>query len=100
MVGRRGREGADMRIERIDMMVTRLELVRSFQTSSHSKKHLDHILIKAYADGVVGWGECASPSDPYYCEETTETCWHILERFLIPAVLGREWASVEAATRP
>ena len=36
----------------------------------------------------TGWGECASPSDPYYCPETTETCWHILNDFLAPAGPG------------
>ena len=49
-------------------------------------------------DGVTGWGECARPSDPYYCPETTETCWHILRDFLTPAVLGREWATIEELT--
>ncbi len=47
-----------MRIERIDLMIVKMELLRSFATSSSSKTGLDHILIKAYADGLVGWGEC------------------------------------------
>src|SRR5262249_8261145 len=65
--------------------------------------HLDHILVRVVAGGVVGWGECASPSDPYYCPETTQTCWHILEDFLAPAVLGREWSTIDelvGLTRP
>jgi O-succinylbenzoate synthase len=49
-------------------------------------------------DGVIGWGECASPSDPFYCPETTETCWHILRDFLAPMVLGRDWATIEDVT--
>jgi o-succinylbenzoate synthase len=84
-----------MRIEQIDLKIVRLPLVRPFQTSSSRKAHLDHILVRIVADGVVGWGECASPSDPYYCPETTETCWHILRDFLAPLVLGREWSSIE-----
>ncbi len=44
---------------------------------------------------MTGWGECASPSDPYYCPETTETCWHILRDFLAPSVLGKEWATID-----
>ena len=51
-----------MKIERIDLKVVRLPLVRSFRTSSSSKSHLDHILVRVAADGEVGWGECASPS--------------------------------------
>jgi O-succinylbenzoate synthase len=84
-----------MRIDHIDLRIVRLPLVRPFQTSSSRKAHLDHILVRVRLDGVDGWGECASPSDPYYCPETTETCWHILKDFLAPAVLDQEWASIE-----
>src|ERR1700693_1621235 len=84
-----------MRIEQIDLKIVRLPLVRPFQTSSSRKEHLDHILVRIVAGGVVGWGECASPSDPYYCPETTETCWHILKDFLAPRVVGRDWESID-----
>jgi len=53
------------------------------------------VLVKVRGDGLTGWGESASPSDPYYCEETTETCWHLLKDFLAPAVLGHSWDDVE-----
>src|SRR5262249_17308031 len=69
-----------------------LPLVRPFTTSSHTKDHLDHILIRVRdRDGRQGWGECASASDPYYCSETSETSWHILRDFLSPGLLGRTW---------
>ena len=84
-----------MRIDQIDLRIVRLPLVRPFQTSSSRKDHLDHILVRVVADGVDGWGECASPSDPYYCPETTETCWHILRDFLAPLVLGRDWSTID-----
>jgi O-succinylbenzoate synthase len=88
-----------MRIDRVDLMMVRLPLVRPFRTSSSVKDHLTHILVRVEAGGdgeaVVGWGECASPSDPYYCPETVETCWHILSEFLIPAVLGRDWETMD-----
>jgi O-succinylbenzoate synthase len=84
-----------MMIEHVELRIVRLPLVRPFQTSSSRKEHLDHILIRLGAGGMTGWGECASPSDPYYCPETTETCWHILRDFLVPLVLGREWSTIE-----
>ncbi|CAN5700646.1 o-succinylbenzoate synthase [soil metagenome] len=84
-----------MRIDRIDLKLVRLPLVRPFRTSSSIKDHLAHILVRVEADGVVGWGECASPSDPFYCPETTETCWHILGDFLGPLVLGKPWESID-----
>ena len=73
-----------MRIDLIELRIVRLPLIRPFQTSSSRKVHLDHILVRVDTDSGTGWGECASPSDPYYCPETTETCWHILKDFLAP----------------
>ncbi|MFO0888154.1 MAG: o-succinylbenzoate synthase [Isosphaeraceae bacterium] len=85
-----------MRIDEITLTLVRLPLVEPFRTSSSVKAHLDHILIRVLAaGGAVGWGECASPSDPFYCPETAETCWHLLHDFLGPMVLGREWATIE-----
>ncbi len=85
-----------MRIDRVDLRVVRLPLVRTFRTSSSTKDQISHILVRVRtADGGEGWGESAGPSDPYYCPETTETCWHILKDFLVPRVLGRDWDTVE-----
>ena len=84
-----------MRIERIDLMLVRLPLVRTFRTSSSVKEHLHHVLVRVENDGLIGWGECASPSDPYYCPETFETCWHMLKDFLAPSVLGRDWERID-----
>jgi O-succinylbenzoate synthase len=79
-------------VERVDLYVAQLPLVRPFTTSSHTKNHLEHIIVRLRtADGAEGWGECASPSDPFYCAETTETCWHILRDFLAPALVGQRW---------
>ena len=86
------------RIDRIELRIVRLPLVRPFQTSSSRKAHLDHILVRVEGADLEGWGECASPSDPYYCPETTGTCWQILEDFLAAAVLGRDWSTIEELT--
>jgi o-succinylbenzoate synthase len=75
--------------------MVRLPLVRTFRTSSSIKDQITHILVRVDCSGVSGWGECACPADPYYCPETTETCWHILQDFLAPLVLGREWRSID-----
>jgi O-succinylbenzoate synthase len=88
-----------MRLFQVDLTMVRLPLVRPFQTSSSRKEHIAHILIRVETgDGVIGWGECASPSDPFYCAETTETCWHILKDFLAPMVLGRDWSTIDELT--
>jgi O-succinylbenzoate synthase len=87
-------------LRRVELYLVRLPLVRPFTTSSHTKDHLDHILIRAIDhDGDEGWGECASASDPYYCAETTETSWHILRDFLVPGVLGVKWENPDEAAK-
>src|SRR5215218_3463213 len=87
-------------IERVDLYLARLPLVRPFTTSSHTKDHLEHILLRVRdQDANEGWGECASASDPYYCSETSETSWHILRDFLVPGVLGVAWAHPDEAAR-
>jgi o-succinylbenzoate synthase len=79
-------------VERVDLYLVKLPLVRPFTTSSHTKDHLEHIIVRLRSgDGAEGWGECASPSDPFYCAETVETCWHIMRDFLAPALLGQRW---------
>ncbi|WP_433868689.1 o-succinylbenzoate synthase [Saccharopolyspora sp. CA-218241] len=80
-----------MKIDQATLHRVRLPLKHSFQTSSHRKAHLEHVLVRLVdADGVEGWGEIASGSDPYYAPDTTDTSWLIATRYLLPAVLGHE----------
>lgn len=81
-----------MRVERVRLFLLGLPLMHRFQTSSHSKAGIEHALVELTdADGAVGWGEIASPSDPFFCSEVVETSWYIALRHLVPAVLGAEW---------
>jgi len=84
----------------VELFLVRLPLIRPFTTSSHTKDHLDHILLRVrHTDGNEGWGECASAADPYYCSETTESSWHMLRDFLIPHVLGATWSQPDEAAQ-
>lgn len=89
-----------MRVVSATIHRVRLPLIHEFQTSSHSKRHLDHLLVRLRnEDGREGWGEIASPSGPFYGAETVETCWSIATGFLLPALVGREWSTpAEALT--
>ncbi|MCO8274223.1 o-succinylbenzoate synthase [Actinoplanes sp. TRM 88003] len=80
------------RISTVELRRVRLPLVHEFQTSSHAKRSLEHILLTLTAtDGTVGWGEIASPSGPFYSAETVATCWAIARDHLAPIVLAAEW---------
>ena len=85
-----------MRIDRLRLFDVNLPLVHGFETSSHRKTGLDHLLVEATdADGRVGWGEIATPADPYYGSETTRAAWDIAQRYLVPAALGAPWETPE-----
>lgn len=88
-----------MRVVRARLHLVRLPLVHAFETSSHRKDHLDHVLVELEDEsGVRGWGEIASGSDPYYAPDTTDTSWLVAERYLLPALLGARWETpAEAA---
>ena len=90
----------DLKITAARLHRVRMPLVHAFRTSSHRKTFLDHILVELEdASGAVGWGEIASPSDPYFAPETVETCWQIAGHYLLPAVLGQQWQHPEQVSR-
>ena len=86
------------RIERVVLHRIRIPFRTPFVTGHGTETHKHATIVEVLAEGVTGWGECASPSDPYYCPETTGTCWHILEDFLAPSVLGRDWETIDDLT--
>ena len=79
-----------MKINRIDLIHIRMPLVSAFETSFGRINTRDCVLVEAYTDGLVGYGECPADYDPGYSYETVGTAWHILKDFLIPAVLDQQ----------
>ena len=80
-----------MRIERIELRLLRLPLVRFFETSFGRIHERPFILVVVEEEGASGIAECVADANPYYCSETTETAWHIIRDFIAPLVLGREF---------
>ena len=76
-----------VRIELIELRLLRLPLVHHFETSFGRITEREFVLVKLAGDGAVAWGESVAESEPFYSSETTETVWHIVERFLAPALL-------------
>lgn len=86
-----------MRIERIEIRYTKMELVTSFETSMGVETHEHHIHVRVDGEGVTGWGECVVEDIPLYSSETVDTAWHVLRDCLVPAVLGRIIGRVDEA---
>ena len=81
-----------MRIERIELRVVRLPLVRFFETSFGRIDDRTFLLVQVEEAGAVGVGECVADADPFYSAETTFTARHIIVDFIGPLVLGRSLA--------
>jgi len=73
-----------------------MRLRQRFEISSGATEVRRVMLLTLYADGAEGWGECVAGESPSYAYETTDTAWHLLTDFILPAVVGRE---VEAPER-
>src|SRR5690606_11297261 len=58
------------------------------------------VLLTLYGEGGEGWGECVAGETPSYAYETTDTAWHVLTDFILPAVVGRDLDDPEAVLRP
>jgi O-succinylbenzoate synthase len=81
-----------VRIERLELRVLRLPLVRFFETSFGRVYDRAFVLVRLDGGGLTAWGECVADNDPYYSAETVETAWHVISTFLAPLVLGVEFS--------
>jgi O-succinylbenzoate synthase len=84
-----------MKINRISLYHLRMPLLSAFETSFGRIQTRDCVLVEAFADGLIGYGECPADHDPGYSYETVGTARHILQDFLIPSLLDQEISSVE-----
>jgi O-succinylbenzoate synthase len=78
-----------MRIDRLEIRLCRLPLVRFFETSFGRSDDRSFVLVRLEGEGVEAWGEAVAEAGPYYSSETTETVWHVISTFLAPRLLGR-----------
>ncbi|MFV2044420.1 MAG: o-succinylbenzoate synthase, partial [Anaerolineales bacterium] len=82
-----------MKIDAVEIHHISMPLVRRFETSMHVEHERDCLLIHVEGDGQEGWGECVAQRVPWYSYESIGTAWHVLEDFLVPAILGAELKS-------
>ena len=80
-----------MIINRVELREIRLPLVHFFETSFGRTTERRIVLVRVEdSEGQEGWGECTAGEGPFYCEEWAESAWAVLEKYLVPMVLGRE----------
>lgn len=79
-----------MKIDRVELHHVAMKLVHPFQTSFGTQTDHHCVLVSAYGEGHVGWGECTVGLGPFYSGETIVSAWTVLKDHLVPMVLGRE----------
>jgi O-succinylbenzoate synthase len=84
-----------MRLEVIELRQIEMELIEPFETSGWRETLRPAIIIALHSEGLTGYGECVAGAGPWYSYETVQTAWHVLKDFIIPAVLGKSFASAE-----
>jgi O-succinylbenzoate synthase len=85
-----------MTIEAIELREIEMPYRAPFETSFGRDDAKNCVLVRVQADGLEGWGEAPAMRTPFYNEETTDTAWTVLERFLIPPLLGQPLPAPEA----
>ena len=93
-----------MRITRVELYDLTLPLIEPFVISGGTMHERRSLVVVLHDDGGHrGYGESPPFELPFYSEETTASARYLLERVLIPRVLGAELDSpeaVDAALRP
>ncbi len=75
-----------MKVDRIELLLLELPFVHFFETSFGREEKKTCVLVKAFSEGLCGYGEVTADVWPLYSYETTSTAWLILKDILIPLV--------------
>lgn len=85
-----------IRIDQVELRHISMPLVAPFETSFGVETEREGLIVTLRGGGLAGWGEVAASHAPGYSSETAQTEWHILHEFIVPNVIGREFADVES----
>lgn len=80
-----------MKIEKIIVRKMKMTMKSPFETSFMKQQERIFLIIEAYGEKHVGYGECVVSAYPYYGEETASTAFSIIDEFLIPLVINQEF---------
>ncbi len=82
-----------MKVEAITLREIRMPLVHFFETSFGRTTERVILLVTLHSDGLNAWGECVAGENPFYSSEWVDSAWVTMEKFLAPAVIGRDFAT-------
>ncbi len=76
-------------IDAVELIEVSARLRFRFETSFGVQENLSRLLVVIHSDGVAGLGEVTAMNSPGYSSETVATAWEILERHVVPAIVGQ-----------
>jgi o-succinylbenzoate synthase len=82
-----------MKIEAVELRHLKVPLISPFETSAWREEEKNCILVEMRSKPHTGFGECAVSSGPWYGSETIVSAWQVMEDYLIPAIIGKEFSS-------
>ena len=94
-----GPEGDEVKVDLAVLRTVEMPLKFKFKTSFGEMSLKRFLLLELRADGLSGWGECVAEPDPFFSPETLDTAGAIVEKSLLPLVLGEELDGPEAFDR-
>ena len=88
-----------MKIDAAELIWLKMPLKHHFETSWGRYDSTEHLLVKLFSGNLVGYGECATYADPSHYFESSFVCWHILETYILPELVGAEMDGTEELQR-
>ena len=85
-----------MKIDHVEVRHLAIPLKHHFTTSFSATTEHHTVILRAHGDGLVGYGEATPFYGPVYCSETNDSVFRMLRDFILPAVIGKDFADAEA----
>jgi len=86
-------DGPGVRIDAVELIQVGARLRFRFETSFGAQQDVTRLLVVVHGGGAYGLGEVVAMDVPGYSHETTATAWEVLERHVLPAVVGCTFAT-------
>jgi len=84
-----------MKLEQIEVLQVKLPYKVPYITSFGETREQLAIVVKMQSEGAVGWGETDPLFAPIYSSEMSSTVYVVLQEVLVPAVIGKDFATAE-----
>src|SRR5690606_22096727 len=84
-----------MKIESVELRLVKADLRFRFETSFGEERDLTKVILVVRSGGLEGYGEVTAGNVPGYSYETSSTAWMALSEYVLPQVVGRDFATPE-----